>query len=189
MVEKKTPEEEEKKKGEEEKKKGEEDEKKKLAEKNKKKLEDKKKPVAAKSSSKSSEDDVIELLSDDDDDDDDEAEVKDEKDNAQTPAPVSSSSYFVNFLKTAFNAAKPSSTASAKTSTAAKPSKPSTSDSTLLVYPATGRARISVTHQDLLSLDPGKELNDTIIDFYMRYIVEEIVTDADLRKRVHVFST
>ena len=124
--------------------------------------------------------DVIELLSDDDD----EESSSNQTPTLQNTAPVSSTSYFANFLKTALSAVKPSSSAptpSAASSTAAP-------SSTLLVYPATGRSRISVTHQDLASLDPGKELNDTIIDFYMRYIVQEIV-DSSRRSRVHVFST
>ena len=124
--------------------------------------------------------DVIELLSDDNDD------GESGSGNPTTPqntAPVSSTSYFANFLKTALSAVNPSSSVAAPpAATAPAPS------STLLVYPATGRSRISVTHQDLASLDPGKELNDTIIDFYMRYIVEEII-DPARRSRVHVFST
>ena len=125
--------------------------------------------------------DVIELLSDDDDDG--ESGSGNPTSTPQNTAPVSSTSYFANFLKTALSAVNPSSSVAAPpAATAPAPS------STLLVYPATGRSRISVTHQDLASLDPGKELNDTIIDFYMRYIVEEII-DPARRSRVHVFST
>lgn len=115
------------------------------------------------------EEEVIELLSDSDE----EATT-----NANQQSQPSSTAYFLNFLKTAVSASLPKATSST-----------SSSSDALLLYPPEGKNRISVTTQDLASLEPGKELNDTVIDFYMRYIVEDVIVDVKKRNRVHVFST
>ncbi|KAK2147943.1 hypothetical protein LSH36_527g01011 [Paralvinella palmiformis] len=52
--------------------------------------------------------------------------------------------------------------------------------------PATGG--IPVTNEDLFCLNEGEFLNDVIIDFYLKYLVNEILTDED-KERTHVFSS
>ncbi|XP_052089832.1 sentrin-specific protease 6-like isoform X2 [Mytilus californianus] len=59
----------------------------------------------------------------------------------------------------------------------------------LITYPpppATGG--ITVTNEDLFCLTDGEFLNDVIIDFYLKYLVHEKLSESD-RKRTHVFSS
>lgn len=47
---------------------------------------------------------------------------------------------------------------------------------------------ITITTEDMCCLEPGEFLNDVIIDFYLKYVVLEKLSETD-RKRTHVFSS
>lgn len=58
----------------------------------------------------------------------------------------------------------------------------------MLVYPpppATGG--IGITNADICCLDEGNLLNDLIIDFYLKYLTLEVLSEAD-RNRTYIFS-
>ncbi|KAF2841180.1 cysteine proteinase [Patellaria atrata CBS 101060] len=55
-----------------------------------------------------------------------------------------------------------------------------------VVYPASGRNRSTVNFDDLLRLDDGEFLNDNIVEFYIRYLVEQNPSTAP---NVYFFST
>eukprot|EP00794_Sanderia_malayensis_P005473 gene5473-6157_t len=52
----------------------------------------------------------------------------------------------------------------------------------------TQKGAIAITDADVECLEPETYLNDTIIDFYLNYIVEEILDD-DARDRTYLFNT
>jgi sentrin-specific protease 7 len=56
----------------------------------------------------------------------------------------------------------------------------------LFIYPP-GRGGISITIHDYLCLGSDQYLNDVIIDFYLKYIEKELITNEQ-RNRVHIFS-
>ncbi|CAH1228080.1 SENP7 [Branchiostoma lanceolatum] len=59
----------------------------------------------------------------------------------------------------------------------------------LIVYPpppATGG--ITVTSEDMWCLRDGEFLNDVIIDFYLKYLVNAVLSEED-KKRTHIFSS
>ncbi|XP_030850991.1 sentrin-specific protease 6 isoform X4 [Strongylocentrotus purpuratus] len=62
------------------------------------------------------------------------------------------------------------------------------SDNKLFVYPPPPKfGGITVTTEDRDCLEEGEFLNDVIIDFYLKYIVMEKLSDVD-RERTHLFS-
>ncbi|XP_076466538.1 uncharacterized protein LOC143297891 isoform X2 [Babylonia areolata] len=59
----------------------------------------------------------------------------------------------------------------------------------LLTYPpAPAKGGIAITNQDLFCLNEGEFLNDVILDFYLKYIFLEKLTEED-RQRTHIFSS
>ena len=58
-----------------------------------------------------------------------------------------------------------------------------------MIYPQDGRISVTVTNNDLGTLRDEQFLNDVIIDFYLRYIEHDIITDPEIRKRIHIFNT
>ena len=60
---------------------------------------------------------------------------------------------------------------------------------TLLVYPPdSSQGSITLSYADLECLKPEEFLNDSIIDFYLKYIHHEIITEP-LRVKTHLFNT
>ncbi|KAJ8985564.1 hypothetical protein NQ317_011524 [Molorchus minor] len=57
----------------------------------------------------------------------------------------------------------------------------------LLTYPPEGRGRISINTEDYVCLAQDQFLNDVIIDFYLKYLVENL--SPEQKPRVHIFST
>ncbi|KAI8583744.1 hypothetical protein K450DRAFT_196016 [Umbelopsis ramanniana AG] len=63
-------------------------------------------------------------------------------------------------------------------------------DETLFVYPFTGYGGITVSKADEARLDDGEFLNDNIIDFYMKWILDQLHNrDPELAKQVHIFNS
>lgn len=58
----------------------------------------------------------------------------------------------------------------------------------LLIYPPTGSGGISISIDDYQCLAKEEFLNDVIIEFYLKYLYTELLTDAQ-RDRTHIFST
>ncbi|XP_078698709.1 uncharacterized protein LOC144926108 isoform X2 [Branchiostoma floridae x Branchiostoma belcheri] len=59
----------------------------------------------------------------------------------------------------------------------------------LMVYPPPpASGGITVTTEDLWCLRDGEFLNDVIIDFYLKYLVNAVLSEED-RKRTHIFSS
>ena len=58
----------------------------------------------------------------------------------------------------------------------------------LFKYPATGKGAIKVTNEDLFCLNESEFLNDVIIDFYLKYIYLERLSEQQ-RMRTHIFSS
>ncbi|CAB4038300.1 sentrin-specific protease 6-like, partial [Paramuricea clavata] len=68
-------------------------------------------------------------------------------------------------------------------------SVPKTPAKTILVYqPSSKLDGVTITSEDMLCLEPSTYLNDVIIDFFFKYIIEEKLTPED-RDRLHLFST
>lgn len=57
----------------------------------------------------------------------------------------------------------------------------------ILIYPP-GRGGISINTEDYMCLAIDQYLNDVIIDFYLKYLLSEQLSDEQ-RERTHVFST
>eukprot|EP01122_Echinamoeba_exundans_P014058 TRINITY_DN6290_c0_g1_i1.p1 TRINITY_DN6290_c0_g1~~TRINITY_DN6290_c0_g1_i1.p1 ORF type:complete len:1210 (-),score=253.30 TRINITY_DN6290_c0_g1_i1:57-3584(-) len=59
---------------------------------------------------------------------------------------------------------------------------------TILVYPQNQPDAVTIVDEDMARLQPNECLNDSLIDFWLRYWYGEILTDEQ-RKKVHVFNT
>ncbi|KAJ3075453.1 hypothetical protein HDU98_008071 [Podochytrium sp. JEL0797] len=57
----------------------------------------------------------------------------------------------------------------------------------ILVYPATGVNLVTLHKQDLLRLEEGEFLNDTLIEFYIRYTT--ITYAVDFTEKYHMYNT
>ncbi|XP_044752957.1 uncharacterized protein LOC123312542 isoform X2 [Coccinella septempunctata] len=57
----------------------------------------------------------------------------------------------------------------------------------LFTYPPEGRGRISINTEDYMCLASDQFLNDVIIDFYLKYLVNALVPEE--QEKIHVFST
>ncbi|XP_026473578.1 sentrin-specific protease 6-like [Ctenocephalides felis] len=57
----------------------------------------------------------------------------------------------------------------------------------ILIYPP-GKGGIPINTEDYGSLEQDKYLNDVIIDFYLKYLCNEILSE-EMRNKIHVFST
>lgn len=58
----------------------------------------------------------------------------------------------------------------------------------ILIYPLSGKGGLPINNKDYLCLGIDQYLNDVIIDFYLKYLAEEILT-SDQRSKTHFFST
>lgn len=58
----------------------------------------------------------------------------------------------------------------------------------VLTYPQEGRDRISINTEDYLCLATDQYLNDAIIDFYLKYVHLDVLSEEQ-REKTHVFST
>ena len=59
-----------------------------------------------------------------------------------------------------------------------------------LVYPQAGKKKATVEFSDLPRLDEGQFLNDNLVEFYLRYLSEQLQTERpDIAKRVYWFNT
>lgn len=58
----------------------------------------------------------------------------------------------------------------------------------LLIYPPTGSGGISINTEDYQCLAKEEYLNDVIIDFYLKYLHIEVLSEEQ-RNRTHIFST
>ncbi|KAH8555574.1 hypothetical protein BGW37DRAFT_141723 [Umbelopsis sp. PMI_123] len=69
-------------------------------------------------------------------------------------------------------------------------SENTTADQILFVYPFTGYGGITLSKADEARLDDGEFLNDNIIDFYMKWILDQLQTrDPELANQVHIFNS
>lgn len=68
--------------------------------------------------------------------------------------------------------------------------KPECSDGVcnILIYPPTGKGGIPINTKDYICLGIDQYLNDVIIDFYLKYVHNEILTEEQ-RNKTHIFST
>lgn len=57
----------------------------------------------------------------------------------------------------------------------------------LFIYPPTGKGGLAITTNDYVCLGAELYLNDVIIDFYLKYLHQEILT-PDQRDKTHIFS-
>ncbi|EPQ51077.1 hypothetical protein GLOTRDRAFT_141216 [Gloeophyllum trabeum ATCC 11539] len=63
-------------------------------------------------------------------------------------------------------------------------------DELILVYPPSGTGAVNITRSDLLRLQPGEFLNDTLIEFGLKLWVNELrERDPELADQIHVFSS
>ncbi|RKO85487.1 hypothetical protein BDK51DRAFT_8597, partial [Blyttiomyces helicus] len=58
----------------------------------------------------------------------------------------------------------------------------------LFVYPFTGKSGISIRLLDKERLNEGQFLNDTVIEFYLKYLMAEHVEES-IRDDYHVFNS
>lgn len=58
----------------------------------------------------------------------------------------------------------------------------------ILIYPPEVKGGISINTEDYMCLAVDQYLNDVIIDFYLKYVLMEFLTESQ-RQRTHVFST
>ncbi|XP_016986784.1 ubiquitin-like-specific protease 1D [Drosophila rhopaloa] len=61
-------------------------------------------------------------------------------------------------------------------------------DVTLLIYPPTGTGGLCINMKDYVCLSSGTYLNDIIIDFYLLWLKNTVIPEAQ-RDRIHIFST
>ncbi|XP_017115056.1 uncharacterized protein LOC108137695 [Drosophila elegans] len=61
-------------------------------------------------------------------------------------------------------------------------------DLTLLIYPPKGTGGLCITMKDYVCLSSGNYLNDIIIDFYLLWLKNTVIPEAQ-RDRTHIFST
>ncbi|KAJ1973494.1 hypothetical protein H4R34_005058, partial [Dimargaris verticillata] len=60
----------------------------------------------------------------------------------------------------------------------------------LFIYPFSGVKSVTVTTHDLYRLNDGEYLNDSVIEFYLKYLQERLVaTNPELAADVHIFNT
>ncbi|KAJ1982586.1 hypothetical protein H4R35_000212 [Dimargaris xerosporica] len=60
----------------------------------------------------------------------------------------------------------------------------------LFIYPFSGIKSVTVTTHDLYRLNDGEYLNDSVIEFYLKYLQERLVaTNPELAANVHIFNT
>lgn len=57
----------------------------------------------------------------------------------------------------------------------------------ILMYPKEGQGRLSINTEDYMCLAVGQFLNDKIIDFYLKYLWENLPPEQ--QEKVHIFST
>lgn len=60
--------------------------------------------------------------------------------------------------------------------------------SNILIYPATGKGGIEVKANDYICLASDQYLNDVIIDFYLKYLLNQVLT-VDQQAKTHIFSS
>ncbi|XP_064617471.1 sentrin-specific protease 6-like [Liolophura sinensis] len=65
---------------------------------------------------------------------------------------------------------------------------PGTVEKLFTYRPVSERGGISISTEDLFCLREGEFLNDVIIDFYLKYLVNEVLSEED-RNRTYVFSS
>lgn len=58
----------------------------------------------------------------------------------------------------------------------------------ILIYPPTGKGGLSINTEDYACLAVDQYLNDVIIDFYLKYVLTEMLTEEQQAK-THIFST
>lgn len=58
----------------------------------------------------------------------------------------------------------------------------------ILIYPPTGKGGLPINTKDYICLGIDQYLNDVIIDFYLKYLHNEVLTDEQ-RAKTHIFST
>lgn len=58
----------------------------------------------------------------------------------------------------------------------------------ILIYPPKGKGGIPINTKDFICLGIDQYLNDVIIDFYLKYVHTEILTEEQ-RNKTHIFST
>lgn len=56
-----------------------------------------------------------------------------------------------------------------------------------LIFPPDGRDQVLITDSDLLLLKPGEFLNDSIVDFYLKWIMQQL--SAQLHHRIYCFNS
>ncbi|KAH8366986.1 hypothetical protein KR084_012234, partial [Drosophila pseudotakahashii] len=59
---------------------------------------------------------------------------------------------------------------------------------TLVMYPPTGPGGLAISMKDYMCLGRGSFLNDIIIDFYLRWLKDNVIPEGQ-RERTHIFST
>ncbi|BFZ60040.1 hypothetical protein YB2330_001062 [Saitoella coloradoensis] len=79
--------------------------------------------------------------------------------------------------------------AMAETRARTRAQKPPPSNTPILTYPP-GGSGITLYNDDLDRLDDGEFLNDSIIDFYLKYLQQRILSsNPDRAKEIHMFNT
>lgn len=58
----------------------------------------------------------------------------------------------------------------------------------LLIYPSVGKGGISINTEDFSCLAIEQYLNDVIIEFYLKWLFHEVLTEEQ-RQKTHIFST
>lgn len=58
----------------------------------------------------------------------------------------------------------------------------------ILIYPPTGKGGIPINTKDYICLGIDQYLNDVIIDFYLKYLHNEVLSERQ-REKTHIFST
>lgn len=58
----------------------------------------------------------------------------------------------------------------------------------ILIYPPSGKGGISINTEDYICLATDQYLNDVIIDFYLQYVLLEMLT-PEQRAKTHIFSS